>query len=69
MSVPVPGLTRRQEEVYRLAADGLTQTEIAARLWIVVKTVKFHKTGILRALGCHRMHEALALGYRKGWLP
>ena len=44
-------LTLRQREVLQLAAEGRSLKEIAAILNVSVKTVEFHKTQIMNALG------------------
>ena len=47
-----PGdLTDRELEVVRLVAQGLTNHEIAGRLWISEKTVKAHVSHALTKLG------------------
>ena len=49
---PLPGnLTPRQAEVLRLLADGLTNKEIAARLYLSPGTVERHLATIYRKLG------------------
>lgn len=50
-------LTVRQKEILRLIAEGLASKEIAAALAISVKTVEFHKTGIMRKLGLRTTAE------------
>jgi DNA-binding NarL/FixJ family response regulator len=45
------GLTAREEEVARLVADGLTNTELAQRLFISPRTAAVHVSNILRKLG------------------
>lgn len=44
-------LTDRELEVVRLVAQGLTNHEIAGRLWISEKTVKAHVSHVLAKLG------------------
>lgn len=46
-----PGLTRREREVLRMVASGATNTTIASRLGITVKTVERHVTNVYRKLG------------------
>lgn len=66
---PVPAkLTKREQEVLRLVADGLRQDEIAERLVISRKTVESHVANILRKLGVHSQIQAVALAYREDLL-
>ncbi|TQM89873.1 helix-turn-helix transcriptional regulator [Roseinatronobacter monicus] len=55
------GLTARQQEVFRLVADGLTNSEIARRLGLSVKTVDHHVSALLAKLSVGRRREAVAL--------
>jgi DNA-binding NarL/FixJ family response regulator len=50
-------LTRRQQEVARLLADGLSNKEIATTLSIEVATVKNHVHQIFEKLGIHTRAE------------
>ncbi|HLN70728.1 MAG TPA: tetratricopeptide repeat protein, partial [Streptosporangiaceae bacterium] len=51
-ATPLPGnLTARQAEVLRLLADGLSNKEIAARLYLSPGTVERHLATIYRKLG------------------
>lgn len=43
----VPVLTRREKEVLELIADGMTNNEIAAKLFISVTTVDTHRKNLL----------------------
>ena len=56
------------EHVLTLLAEGLRQTEIAARLAISPKTVASHIEHVLTKLGVHSRAEAVALVYRDGLL-
>ncbi|MBA3720749.1 MAG: helix-turn-helix transcriptional regulator, partial [Nocardioidaceae bacterium] len=44
-------LTRREREVAGLVADGLTNAELARRLYISPRTAAVHVSNILRKLG------------------
>ena len=57
------GLTRREGEVLRLLARGLSQPEIASRLTISHKTVGTHIEHILRKTGARSRAQAVALAY------
>jgi DNA-binding NarL/FixJ family response regulator len=50
-------LTPRQREVLQLVAEGRAAKEIAAALRISVKTVEFHKSGIMQRLGIYSTAE------------
>jgi DNA-binding CsgD family transcriptional regulator/tetratricopeptide (TPR) repeat protein len=55
------GLTSRQVEVLALMADGLSNAEIAARLFISPKTVDHHVSAILAKLGARTRAEAVSV--------
>jgi DNA-binding CsgD family transcriptional regulator len=55
------GLTAREAEVLELVAEGLTNAEIAARLFISEKTVGHHVSSILGKLGVGSRYEAAKL--------
>lgn len=59
-------LTARQEEVLKLIATGLLNKEIADRLYISERTVKFHVSEILAKLGAGNRTEAVAIATEKG---
>jgi DNA-binding NarL/FixJ family response regulator len=54
------GLTRRETQVLRLMAAGLSNTEIAARLVLSGRTVDNHVAAILRKLGVPTRGQAAA---------
>jgi DNA-binding NarL/FixJ family response regulator len=59
-------LTPREQEVLRLLAQGLLNKEIAARLGITQRTVKFHVSSLLGKLGAGNRTEALAVAAQQG---
>jgi DNA-binding NarL/FixJ family response regulator len=50
-------LTPREREVMRLIARGYSYKEVAARLYISVKTVESHVSAVLRKLQLSSRHE------------
>jgi DNA-binding NarL/FixJ family response regulator len=52
------GLSRRELEVLRLAAEGLTNREIATRLFLSKRTVDMHVRNLLAKLGCRSRVQA-----------
>jgi DNA-binding NarL/FixJ family response regulator len=58
-------LSRRENEVLELAADGWTNGRIAQRLFISEATVKSHIGHILRKLGVTNRVEAVSLYLRQ----
>lgn len=59
-------LTARQAEVLELLADGLSNEQIAGRLFISPRTAEHHVSNILAALGLSRRAEATAWALRQG---
>jgi DNA-binding CsgD family transcriptional regulator len=62
------GLTAREADVLRLLADGLTNREIAGRLFISQKTVAAHMAHIYGKLGVHSRVEAAGRAQQLGML-
>jgi non-specific serine/threonine protein kinase len=62
-------LTRREQEVARLAATGLTNRDIAARLHLSVRTVEVHVDHVLTKLGFNNRTQLAAWAYEEKLLP
>ncbi|WP_275888225.1 helix-turn-helix transcriptional regulator [Nonomuraea lactucae] len=62
------GLTAREIEVLRLVAEGLTNREIADRLFIAQKTVSVHVSNILTKLTVSTRTQAAATAHQRGLL-
>jgi DNA-binding NarL/FixJ family response regulator len=62
-------LTRRQTEVIRLLAEGATNAEIAARLYLSRRTVDNHVAAVLARLGVRSRHDARQAAVAMGLLP
>lgn len=62
MSKPdLPLLTRRQAQILRLMAEGLTYAEIAQRLGIMPATMRSHTTNLFEILQASNRTEAIML--------
>jgi NarL family two-component system response regulator LiaR len=62
-------LSERELAVLGLIVEGLTNAEIAARLWIVESTVRFHVSNILSKLGARNRAEAVRLAIEHKLIP
>ena len=62
-------LSARELEVLPLIAEGLTNQEIAARLYLSLHTVKAHARTIYAKLGVSSRTQAVAKGRALGILP
>jgi DNA-binding NarL/FixJ family response regulator len=63
---PLSGLTTRELEVLGCMVDGLTRTQIAARLYISGNTARTHTQNVLAKLDAHSTLEAVSIAQRHG---
>lgn len=61
-------LTERECEVLRLIASGLTNRQIAAKLFISIKTVETHRSNILQKLDVHTTADLVKYAIKIGLL-
>ena len=62
----IENLTPREGEVLRLLADGLSDKEIAERLYLGTGTVRGHVVSVFAKLGVHSRLQALVFAVRHG---
>jgi two-component system, NarL family, response regulator LiaR len=63
------GITRRELEILGLIAQGLSNREIADKLFVSENTVKTHSSRVFDKLGARRRTQAVQLGKEFGLLP
>jgi DNA-binding NarL/FixJ family response regulator len=61
-----PIISKREEEVLQLVADGLSTSEVAAQLYISIKTVKNHLASIYEKLDSRDRTQAVLRAVRMG---
>jgi NarL family two-component system response regulator LiaR len=61
-------LTDRELEVLRLAAQGLSNRDIAERLFVSPRTIQSHMANIFGKLQVGSRTEAVMVGLRRGWV-
>jgi ATP/maltotriose-dependent transcriptional regulator MalT len=63
------GITPREIEILGLIASGLSNREIAARLFVSENTVKTHSSRLFDKLGAKRRTQAVQFGKAAGLIP
>ncbi|HSS62661.1 MAG TPA: GAF domain-containing protein [Candidatus Limnocylindrales bacterium] len=63
-----PDMSRTESEIMRMAVEGLTNREIAARVHLSQNTVKFHMRQILQKTGASNRTELAHEAAKQGWL-
>jgi len=66
---PYETLTTREREVLHLAAEGLSATDISARLSISPRTVEIHRANAMHKLNLRSQAELIRYALRRGILP
>lgn len=63
------GITRRELEILELIAAGLSNREIASRLFVSENTVKTHSSRLFDKLGVRRRTQAVLAARGQGLIP
>jgi DNA-binding NarL/FixJ family response regulator len=63
---PKTTLTRRELEILQLVAQGQSNAEVAAALWVTEQTVKFHLSNVFRKLGVSNRTHATRKAHQLG---
>jgi DNA-binding CsgD family transcriptional regulator len=63
------GITRRELEILELIAGGLSNREIAEKLFVSENTVKTHSSRLFDKLSAKRRTQAVQLGKESGLIP
>jgi len=66
---PYETLTPREKQIFLLTAQGLSQPEIAGKLFIDTRTVETHRRHIHRKLGVHNQADIVRMAHARGLLP
>lgn len=63
------GITRREHEILELIANGLSNREIADKLFVSENTVKTHSSRLFDKLRAKRRTQAVQIGKELGLIP
>ena len=63
------GITRREHEILELIANGLSNREIAEKLFVSENTVKTHSSRLFDKLSAKRRTQAVQIGKEMGLIP
>jgi DNA-binding CsgD family transcriptional regulator len=63
------GITPRELEILELIAQGMSNREIAEKLFVSENTVKTHSSRLFDKLGAKRRTQAVQLGKEAGLIP
>ena len=59
-------LTAREREILHLAAEGLSSTEVAARLFLSSRTVEAHRANLMHKLDLHTQTDLIRYALQRG---
>lgn len=63
------GITKRELEILELMAQGMSNREIAEKLFVSENTVKTHSSRLFDKLGAKRRTQAVQIGKETGLIP
>lgn len=63
------GITRRELEILQLIAQGMSNREIAGKLFVSENTVKTHSSRLFDKLSAKRRTQAVQIGKEMGLIP
>lgn len=63
------GLSRRELEVLQLMAEGLSNQEIASRLYLSLNTIKTHSSRLFEKMDVERRTQAIEMAKKLGIIP
>jgi ATP/maltotriose-dependent transcriptional regulator MalT len=63
------GLSKRELEVLQLMAEGLSNQEIAGRLFLSVNTIKTHSSRLFEKMDVERRTQAIDMAKKLGIIP
>lgn len=66
---PYETLTTREREVLQLAAQGMTNAEIAGHLSISPRTAETHRANVMRKMGLNTQIDLIRFALKRGILP
>ena len=65
---PYETLTNREQEIFQLAAEGMTSAEIAERLCISPRTVELHRSNLMEKLNLRHQTDLVRFAIKRGIL-
>jgi two-component system, NarL family, response regulator LiaR len=63
------GLSKRELEVLQLMAEGLSNQEIASRLYLSLNTIKTHSSKLFEKMDVERRTQAIEMAKKLGIIP